>query len=41
MALQVNEKTLLEQALQVDIEAKVKMPTGKIQNLPRPAMTQE
>ena len=31
----------MEQALQVDIEASVEMPTGKIQDLPPPPTTQE
>ena len=31
----------MEQALQVDIEASVEMPTGKMQDLPPPPTTQE
>ena len=31
----------MEQALQVDIEAFVEMPTGKMQDLPPPPTTQE
>ena len=41
IALHVEEENTSEQALQVDIEASVEMPTGKIQNLPPPPTTQE
>ena len=41
VALHVEEENTLEQALQVDIEASVEMPTGKIQDLPPPPTTQE
>ena len=41
IALHVEEKNTLEQALQVDIETSVKMPTGKMQDLPPPLTTQE
>ena len=41
IALHVEEENTLEQALQVDIEASVEMPTGKMQDLPPPPMTQE
>ena len=38
IALHVEEENTLEQALQVDIEASVEMPTGKMQDLPPPLM---
>ena len=41
IALHVEEVNTLEQALQVDIEASVEMPTGKMQDLPPPPTTQE
>ena len=41
IALHVEEKNTLEQALQVDIEASVEMPTGKMQDLPPPPTTQK
>ena len=41
ITLHVEKETTLEQALQVDIEASVEIPTGKIQDLPPPPMTQE
>ena len=41
IALHVEEENTLEQALQVDIEASVEMPTGKMQDLPPPPTTQE
>ena len=41
IALHVEEENTLEQALQVDIEASVEMPTGKMQDLPPPSTTQE
>ena len=41
IALHVEEENTLEQALQVDIEAPIEMPTGKIQDLPPPPTTQE
>ena len=41
IALHAEEENTLEQALQVDIEASVEMPTGKIQDLPPPPTTQE
>ena len=41
IALHIEEENTLEQALQVDIEASVEMPTGKIQDLPPPPTTQE
>ena len=41
IALHVEEENTLEQALQVDIEASVEMPTGTIQDLPPPPTTQE
>ena len=40
IALHVEENTL-EQSLQVDIEASVEMPTGKMQDLPPPPTTKE
>ncbi|CAM9432429.1 unnamed protein product [Ascophyllum nodosum] len=41
IALHVEEENTLEQALQMDIEASVEMPTRKMQNLPPPPTTQE
>ena len=41
IALYVQQEITLEQALQVDIEASIEMPTGKIQDLPPPPTTQE
>ena len=41
IALHVDRENALEQALLVDIEASVEMPTGKMQNLPPPPTTQE
>ena len=41
IALHVEEENILEQARQVDIEASVEMPTGKMQDLPPPPMTRE
>ena len=41
IALHVKEENILEQALQVDIETSVEMPTEKIQDLPSPPTTQE
>ena len=41
IALHVEEENTLEQALQVDIEASVEMPTGKMQDLPPPPTTPE
>ena len=41
IALHVEGENTLEQALQVDIEASVEMPTGKMQDLPPPPTTQE
>ena len=41
IALYVEKENTLEQALQVDIEASVEMPTGKMQDLPPPPTTQE
>ena len=41
IALHVEEENTLEQALQVDIEASVEMPTGKMQDLLPPPTTQE
>ena len=41
IALHVEEENTLEQALQVDIEASVEMPTGTMQDLPPPPTTQE
>ena len=41
IALHVEEKNTSEQALQVDIEASVEIPTGKKQDLPLPPTTQE
>ena len=41
IALHVKEEDLLEQAIQVDIEASVEIPTGKIEYLPSPPMTQK
>ena len=41
IALHVEEENTLEQALQVDIEASVEMPTGKMQDLPPPPTTQD
>ena len=40
-ALYVEEETLLEQALKVDIGASFAMPTGKIQDILSPPMTQK
>ena len=40
IALHVEEENTLEQALQVDIEASIEMPTGKMQDLPPPRTTQ-
>ena len=39
--LHVEEENTLEQALQVDIEASVEMPTRKMQDPPPPPTTQE
>ena len=39
ITLHVEEENTLEQALQVDIEAYIEMPTGKMQNLPPPPTT--
>ena len=41
IALHVDEENTMEQALQMDIEASVEMPTGKIQDLPPPPTAQE
>ena len=41
IVLHVEEEKTFEQALQVDIEASVEMPTGKVQDLPPPPTTQE
>ena len=41
VVLHVKEENTLEQARQVDIEASVEMPTGKMQDLPSPPTTQE
>ena len=41
IALHVEEENTLEQGLQVDIEASVEMPTGKMQDLPPPPTPQE
>ena len=41
IALRVEEENTLEQALQVNIEASVEMPTGKMQDLLPPPTTQE
>ena len=41
IALHVEKKNTLEQVLQVDIEASVEMPTGKMQDLSPPPTTQE
>ena len=41
IALHVEEENTLEQALQVDIEASVEIPTGKMQDLPPPPTAQE
>ena len=41
IALHVEEESTLEQALQVDIEASVEMPTEKMQDLQPPPTTQE
>ena len=41
ITMYVEEENTLEQALQVDIEASVDIPTGKIQDLPPPPKTQE
>ena len=41
ISLHTEEENTLEQALQVDIEASVEMPTAKMQDLPRPPTTQE
>ena len=41
IALHVEEENILEQALQVDIETSIEMPTGKIQDLPPPSTTQK
>ena len=41
IALHVEVENTLEQALQVDIEASVEMPTGKMEDLPPPPTTQE
>ena len=41
IALHVEEENTLEQALQLDIEASVEMPTWKMQDLPPPPATQE
>ncbi|CAM9656562.1 unnamed protein product, partial [Ascophyllum nodosum] len=41
IALHVEEENTLEQALEVDIEASVEMPTGKMRDLPPPPTTQE
>ena len=41
IALHVEEENIFEQALQVDAEASVEMPTGKMQDHPPPPRTQE
>ena len=41
ITLLVEDENTLEQALQVDIEASVEMPTGKMQGFPPPPTTQE
>ena len=41
IALHVEEENTLKQALQVDIEASVEMPTGKMQDLPPPPTAKE
>ena len=41
IALHVEEENTLEQALQVDFEASVEMPNGKMQDLPPPPKSQE
>ena len=41
ITLHVEEGNLLEQVLQVDVEASVEMPTEEIQDLPLPPATQE
>ena len=40
-ALHIEEVNTLEQALQVDFEASVEMPTGKMQDLQSPPTAQE
>ena len=41
ITLHVEEEKTLEQALQVDIEASVEVPTGKMQDIPPPPKTQK